>query len=194
MIRHPFSKLSWILIIGTIPAVIVGFMFEDFFDAISKTGSTIGWEFLATGCIMFVADGVKNGYKKLDDLTYTDALVIGSFQAAAIFPALSRSGLTIAAGLFRKLDRETAAYFSFLLSTPAILGGIVLQGKEMLGGHIEAISFSSLAIGTVSAAVFGYFAIVTMVNFLKKHSLKIFSYYVWTLGILILILQYSGIM
>jgi undecaprenyl-diphosphatase len=194
MLRHPFSKLSWILIIGTIPAVIVGFLFEDFFDSISKSGSTIGWEFLATGCIMYFADGVKNGYKKLDDLSYTDAVVIGSFQAAAIFPALSRSGLTIAAGLFRKLDRETAAYFSFLLSTPAILGGIVLQGKEMIGGTVEAVSFSSLAIGTVSAAVFGYFAILTMVNFLKKHSLKIFSYYVWALGLLILFLQYSGIM
>ncbi|BCB04376.1 undecaprenyl-diphosphate phosphatase [Bacillus sp. KH172YL63] len=194
MIRNPFSKLSIILVIGTIPAVVIGLLFEDFFDYISKTGTTIGWEFLATGCIMYMADGVKNGYKKLDDLSYTDAWVIGSFQAAAIFPALSRSGLTIAAGLFRKLDRETAAYFSFLLSTPAILGGIVLQGKEMFGGSVEAISFPSLAIGTVSAAVFGYFAIVTMVNVLKKHSLKMFSYYVWALGLLILILQYARIM
>jgi undecaprenyl-diphosphatase len=194
MIRHPFSKLTWILVAGTIPAVIIGLSFEDFFDSISKSGSTIGWEFLATGVIIFLADGVKNGHKKLDDISYTDALVIGSFQAAAIFPALSRSGLTIAAGLFRKLDRETAAYFSFLLSTPAILGGIVFQGKEMMSGHVEAISFSSLAVGTVTAAVFGYLAIVSMVNFLKKHSLKIFSYYVWALGFLILILQFSGVM
>ncbi len=194
MLRHPFSKLSFILVIGTIPAVIVGLLFEDYFDAISKTGSTIGWEFIATGFIMYFADGVKNGYKKLENITFKDAFVIGGFQAAAIFPALSRSGLTIAAGLFRKLDRETAAYFSFLLSTPAIIGGIVFQGKEMLSGHTEIVPFSSLAIGTISAAVFGYFAIVTMVNFLKKHSLKIFSYYVWALGFLILILQYSGIM
>ncbi|MBH9968668.1 undecaprenyl-diphosphate phosphatase [[Bacillus] enclensis] len=194
MIRHPFSKLTWILVLGTVPAVIIGLSFEDFFDSISKSGSTIGWEFLATGLIMFLADGLKNGHKKLDDISYTDALVIGSFQAAAIFPALSRSGLTIAAGLFRKLDRETAAYFSFLLSTPAILGGIVFQGMEMMSGHVEAISFSSLAVGTVTAAVFGYLAIVSMVNFLKKHSLKIFSYYVWALGILILILQFTGVM
>jgi undecaprenyl-diphosphatase len=194
MIKHPFSKLSWILVIGTIPAVIIGLLFEDYFDAISKSGSTIGWEFIATGLIMFMADGVKNGHKKLEDINYTDALIIGSFQAAAIFPALSRSGLTIAAGLFRKLDRETAAYFSFLLSTPAILGGIIFQGREMFSGHVEAIPFTSLAVGTVTAAVFGYLAILSMVNYLKKHSLKLFSYYVWTLGILILILQYSGIM
>ncbi|MCA1054499.1 undecaprenyl-diphosphate phosphatase [Rossellomorea aquimaris] len=194
MIKHPFCKLSLILVVGTIPAVIIGLLFEDFFDAISKSGTTIGWEFLATGLIMYLADGVKGGYKKLDDIHFTDALVIGSFQAAAIFPALSRSGLTIAAGLFRKLDRETAAYFSFLLSTPAIIGGIVFQSKELFTGHVEAVSFSSLAVGTVTAAVFGYLAIVTMVNFLKKHSLKVFSYYVWALGILILFLQFSGLM
>ncbi|MCP3738924.1 undecaprenyl-diphosphate phosphatase [Rossellomorea sp. BNER] len=193
MIRHPFSKLSFVLIIGTIPAVIVGLLFEDFFDTISKSGTTIGWEFLITGAIMFWADGVKDGFKKLEEINYKDAFVIGSFQAAAIFPALSRSGLTIAAGLLRKLDRQTAAYFSFLLSTPAILGGIVLQSKELFTGSMEAISFTSLLIGTTSAAIFGYFAIVTMVNFLKKHSLKIFSYYVWALGSLILILQWTGI-
>jgi undecaprenyl-diphosphatase len=193
MVKNPFSKLSLILIIGTIPAVIVGFLFEDYFDAISKTGSTLGWEFLITGAIMYAADGVKDGHKKLENLNYTDALVIGSFQAAAIFPALSRSGLTIAAGLFRKLDRGTAAYFSFLLSTPAILGGIVLQSKDVFTGHVESVTFTSLAIGTVTAAVFGYFAIVGMINFLKNRSLKLFSYYVWALGLLILFLQYSGI-
>ncbi len=193
MIRKPFSKLSFILIIGTIPAVIVGLLFEDFFDGISKTGSTIGWEFLVTGLIMYWADGAKKGAKKLEDLTYTDAWVIGSFQAAAIFPALSRSGLTIAAGLFRKLDRETAAYFSFLLSTPAILGGIVLQSRELFTGHVEAITLPALLIGTVTAAVFGYLAIVGMLHFLKNHSLKVFSYYVWALGSIILILQFTGI-
>lgn len=194
MIRHPFSKLSLILVIGTIPAVIIGLLFKDFFDSISKNGVTIGWEFLATGFIMYFADNVKGGYKKLEDLTYTDALVIGGFQAAAIFPALSRSGLTIAAGLIRKLDRETAAYFSFLLSTPAILGGIVLQGKDLFSGHVEAISFTSLLIGTISAGLFGYFAIVGMINFLKKRSLKVFSYYVWALGIAIIILQFTGVL
>jgi undecaprenyl-diphosphatase len=193
MIRHPFSKLSFILVIGTIPAVIIGFSFEDYFDRISTTGSTIGWEFLITGLIMYIADGVKDGYKKLEDLTYTDAFVIGSFQAAAIFPALSRSGLTIAAGLFRKLDRQTAAYFSFLLSTPAILGGLIIKGKDLFTGHVEAVSLPALMVGTAASAVFGYIAIVAMINFLKNRSLKIFSYYVWGLGTLILILQWAGI-
>lgn len=193
IIRNPFGKLSMLLILGTIPAVIVGFLFKDMFDSISKSGITIGWEFLLTGFILWMADGIKNGRKKMETITYGDALFIGTFQAAAIFPAVSRSGLTIAAGLFRKLDRETSAYFSFLLSIPAIAGGIVLQFGEMLSGHVEAISFTSLFIATLSSALFGYMAVVWMINFLKRKSLKIFAVYVWVLGISIIILQMTGI-
>ncbi|PKR85812.1 undecaprenyl-diphosphatase [Heyndrickxia camelliae] len=194
IIRHPFSKLTKIMIVGTIPAVIAGFLFKDFFDSISKSGSTIGWEFLATGCILWWAESAKKqGHKKLENISYSDALVIGTFQAAAIFPALSRSGLTIAAGLLRKLDRETAAYFSFLLSTPAIFGGIILQGKDIFTGQAESITLMSLLFGTIASAIFGYIAIVGMINYLKKKSLKIFAYYVWFLGFGIIALQTIGI-
>ncbi|WP_075981981.1 undecaprenyl-diphosphate phosphatase [Bacillus massilinigeriensis] len=193
IIRNPFGKLSLLLILGTLPAVVIGLLFNDLFDTISKTGVTIGWEFLLTGLILWGADGIKNGHKKMVDIKYGDALFIGAFQAAAIFPAVSRSGLTIAAGLFRKLDRETAAYFSFLLSIPAIAGGIVLQFGELFSGHVEAISFGSLLIATLSSALFGYMAVVWMINYLKKRSLKIFAVYVWILGILIITLQLIGI-
>ncbi|MBY0124527.1 undecaprenyl-diphosphate phosphatase [Bacillus sp. S/N-304-OC-R1] len=193
VLKNPFGKLSMLLVIGTVPAVIVGFLFSDLFDSISKTGVTIGWEFLFTGMILWFSDHIRNGAKKMDSITYGDALFIGTFQAAAIFPAVSRSGLTIAAGLFRKLDRETAAYFSFLLSIPAIAGGIVLQFGEMLSGRTEAISLGSLFVATLSSALFGYMAVVWMINFLKRKSLKIFAVYVWILGISIIILQMTGI-
>jgi undecaprenyl-diphosphatase len=192
IIFHPFKKLSLILIVGTIPAVIAGVLFSDFFDLISKTGSTIGWEFLITGAILWMADGVKNGSKKMEEISFGDALVIGTFQAAAIFPALSRSGLTIAAGLFRKLDRETAAYFSFLLSIPAIAGGVLFQFIDMANSQVEAISLSSLLIATLASALFGYMAIVGMIQFLKQKSLKIFAVYVWILGTAILFFQLTG--
>lgn len=193
ILKNPFGKLSVLLIIGTIPAVIVGLLFNDMFESISKTGITIGWEFLVTGLILWMADSIKNGAKKMEKISYMDALFIGSFQAAAIFPAVSRSGLTIAAGLFRKLDRETAAYFSFLLSIPAIAGGIVLQFSEMLSGQVEPIAFNSLFIATLSSALFGYMAVVWMINFLKSKSLRIFAVYVWILGISILFFQMTGI-
>lgn len=193
IIKNPFGKLSLLLVVGTLPAVVVGLLLNDLFESISKTGVTIGWEFLFTGFILWIADGVRKGAKKMDNISIGDALFIGSFQAAAIFPAVSRSGLTIAAGLFRKLDRETAAYFSFLLSIPAIAGGIVLQVGELASGHVEAISLGSLLVGTLASALCGYLAIVWMLNFLKKRSLKIFAVYVWILGLGVLALQLTGV-
>jgi len=193
ILKNPFGKLSMLLVIGTLPAVIVGLLLSDLFDSISKTGVTIGWEFLFTGFILWVAEGVRRGGKNLDDISYGDAIFIGSFQAVAIFPAVSRSGLTIAAGLFRKLNRETAAYFSFLLSIPAIAGGVFLQFGELASGHVEAITLSSLIVATIASALFGYIAIVWMLNFLKNHSLRVFAVYVWGLGLLIISFQLLGI-
>ncbi|MFJ7975423.1 undecaprenyl-diphosphate phosphatase [Peribacillus sp. JNUCC 23] len=192
LIKKPFSKLTALLIVGTIPAVAAGLLLSDWFDELSKTGVTIGWEFLATGFILWIADNSRRGTKTLDEISLQDAFIIGSFQACAIMPALSRSGLTIAAGLLCKLDRATAAYFSFLLSIPAISGGIIFQLKPVITGAIEPLPFSTLFIGTLSSALFGYLAVMWMINFLKKKSLKIFSFYVWALGGIILFLQYTG--
>jgi undecaprenyl-diphosphatase len=193
ILKNPFGKTTWLLVIGTIPAVAAGVLFSDFFDSISKTGSTIGWEFIVTGFILWVADGVKKGKKNMSQVTYQDAFIIGIFQSAAIMPALSRSGLTIAAALFRKLDRETAAYFSFLLSIPAIAGGILYQLPKLFEGTAEGVSLGSLLVATIAAALSGYIAVVWMIQYLKKNSLKVFAVYVWTLGLLVLILQYTGI-
>ncbi|MEH6945969.1 undecaprenyl-diphosphate phosphatase [Bacillus sp. JJ634] len=192
IVKKPFSKMTVLLIAGTIPAVFAGVLLGDWFDSLSKSGVTIGWEFLATGLILWFADARKGGTKTLEQISVKDAFIIGTFQAAAIMPALSRSGLTIAAGLLCKLDRSTAAYFSFLLSIPAIAGGIVFQMKPIFTGEVERLSFMALFIGTLTSAVFGYIAVVWMIDFLKKQSLKWFALYVWILGILILSLQFTG--
>jgi undecaprenyl-diphosphatase len=189
LLKKPFSKRMYLLIIGTIPAVVVGLLLKDWIEIISISGVTIGWEFLATGLILFFSDSIKNGSKKMDDITYKDAFYIGSFQAIAILPAISRSGITIAAALLRKIDRETAAYFSFLLSTPAIAGAILLQSLDLFKGVEHNISLLELVIGTISSFLFGWFAIRFMISYLKKHSLKIFAYYVWGLGIFVLLAQ-----
>ncbi len=187
IIKKPFSKLTGLLMIGSIPAAIIGLLFKDFFDEISKTGVTIGWEFLITGLFLWFADSAKNGYKKMNDIRYRDALIIGSAQAVAIFPAISRSGMTIVAAMWRKLDRETAAYFSFLLSTPTIAGAVLLQSLDLFEGKGEEISLSALLVGVVASAVFGYIAVKWMVGYLKNHSLKPFAVYVWVLGLVVLL-------
>jgi undecaprenyl-diphosphatase len=193
MLRRPLSRLTGLVVVGTIPAVVIGLIFEDFFDAISKTGSTIGYEFLVTGCVLWMAERWKNGYKEIEDISYGDALFIGAFQAAAIMPALSRSGLTIAASLFRRIDKAAAAQFSFLLSIPAIAGGIVLQGAKLVTGESgEAIGLIPLLIGTLSSAFFGYIAVRWMIGILKRGSLKGFAIYVWILGFFIIAAQVTG--
>lgn len=192
LLRHPFRKLTLLLIIGTLPAVLLGLWLEPYFEEISKTGVTIGWEFLITGALLWFADSIKGGTKKLEEITAMDALIIGCFQATAIFPAISRSGSTIAASLIRKLDRETAAYFSFLLSTPAVAGAVLLQCKDLFESTGSPVGLMPLFIATLSSAVFGYLAMRWMINFLKDHSLKVFSIYVWVLGLFILIAQATG--
>ncbi|KKI93945.1 UDP pyrophosphate phosphatase [Bacillus sp. SA1-12] len=193
LLKKPFSRLTALLVVGTIPAVIAGVLFSDFFDEISKTGVTIGWEFLLTGIFLWFADSIKNGAKKLDDLSLFDSFFIGSFQAFAIFPAISRSGMTIVGALIRKMDKEAAAYFSFLLSIPAICGGVIFQLKDVLTGDVPQISFVSMLVATLTSAFFGYLAVRFMISFVKRKSLKIFAVYVWGLGTLIIFLQLLGI-
>ncbi|MBN2910518.1 undecaprenyl-diphosphate phosphatase [Polycladomyces sp. WAk] len=192
--RKPLGKTGRLLIVGTIPAVVAGITWEDMLETISQTGVTIGWEFLITGAVLYGADRMKaDGHKGVDDLTYTDALWIGLAQSAAILPAVSRSGMTIAAALWRNMRTSAAATYSFLLSIPAIGGGVLLQGAKLLDGRAEHIPLSSLLIGTAMAGICGYVAVRWMVRILSRGSLKGFAWYVWVLGSLILIIQWSGL-
>ncbi|MGD6817472.1 undecaprenyl-diphosphate phosphatase [Metabacillus sp. 113a] len=193
LIKKPFSRLVWLLAAGTVPAVIAGLLFSSFFDEISKTGVTIGWEFLFTGLFLLFADKMKKGARGLENLTLTDAFWIGSFQALAIFPAISRSGLTIAGALMRGIEKETAAYFSFLLSIPAVFGALLFQLKDLSGYTGPAIGFPAMLLATLSAAFFGYLAVAFMISFVKKHSLRWFAFYVFILGGGILLLQGFGV-
>lgn len=194
LLKKPFSRLGMLLVVGTIPTVLIGIAFSDLFEELSETGVTIGWEFLATGVILWLADRMKNhGHKNMDQISYVDAFIIGTFQGAAILPAISRSGLTIAAALFRKIDKETAAYFSFLLSIPAIAGAILYQSVKLFDGKAEAIGTAPLLIGTVMSGIFGYIAVKWMISILKRGSLKGFAVYVWVLGLIVLLSQATGI-
>ncbi|WP_309866069.1 undecaprenyl-diphosphate phosphatase [Desmospora profundinema] len=192
--RRPFGHLGRLLIMGTIPTAIIGLTFKDFFEEISRTGVTIGWEFLATGAILWFSDRIKDrGYKQLDEIRPLDAVVIGTFQGAAILPAISRSGLTIAAALMRGIDKGTAAYFSFFLSIPAIAGACLLQGVDLMTGHAQSMPLSSLLLATAMSALFGYLAVRWMIRLLQRGSLKGFAVYVWMLGGIVLVSQWTGV-
>ncbi len=193
MIKHPFSKLSLLIVVGTIPTVIIALTFKGFFEEISITGKTVGVEFIITGIILWLADSMKNGTKTLETISFNDALLIGTLQGAAILPAISRSGLTIAGSLFRGINKSAAARFSFLLSLPAILGATVLEGSKLTQGVNQQVTLIPLLIGTLFAAISGYYAIKWMLRILQEGSLKLFAIYVWILGASIVVAQLTGI-
>ncbi|MCJ7855833.1 undecaprenyl-diphosphate phosphatase [Lachnospiraceae bacterium NSJ-143] len=193
LIKRPFQKTTYLLVAATIPTVIIALVFGDIIDNTFGDGKFIGFNFLITGFVLLYADFKSEGRKKIKDMSYADALIVGTMQGIAICPAISRSGMTITGALSRDLNRSSAARFSFLLSIPAILGAMVLTIKDMVsdgGAGFEAIGILPTAVGFVVAAVSGFVAIKFMINIIKKGKLRYFSIYVFILGILLIFDQF----
>jgi undecaprenyl-diphosphatase len=193
LLKKPFQKLTWLLLAGTIPTAIIGVLFKDTFEQMFHSGSTLGFEFLITGAILLWSGMMKSGHKRVKETSYFDAVFIGIMQGIAIMPAISRSGLTISGALFRKLDRDFAAKFSFLLSIPAIIGATVFQVKDIVeigSGSGVGIGIGVLFSGSVAAALAGYISIKYMLQVLRSGKLKYFAYYVLVVGILVILDQY----
>ena len=193
ILKRPFAKMTWLLVIGTLPAVIVGLMLKKAIERLFEGGQTLGLEFIATGMVLWFVESVRKGNKNIDRTSPLDALWIGIAQAVAILPAVSRSGLTIAGALFRGLNREFAAKFSFLLSIPAILGATILDVPDALhtirASGTVGVPTACLILGVLTALVFGFIAIKWMLQILTRGSLRGFAVYVILLGLLILVDQ-----
>jgi undecaprenyl-diphosphatase len=193
-------RLAWLLVIGTIPGGIAGWLaeskIEELFhqpDAAHTVGAMMAMAIVIVllGAALFVAERIARHTRGLDQVSLKDAIVIGLSQALAIFPGVSRSGSTITAGLALGFQREAAARFSFLLSTPIILSAGVksifdLRG-EMAAGTIVQSDLLVYAIGFITAALSGYLCIRFLLRFLQKNSTDIFVYYRWLLAILIIV-------
>jgi undecaprenyl-diphosphatase len=190
ILKRPLGKMTWLLVIGTLPAVLVGLTLKKSIETLFESGKTLGMEFIATGIVLWLVESVRTGRKKQEETSAVDALWIGTAQAVAILPAVSRSGLTIAGALFRGLNREFAAKFSFLLSIPAILGAAVLDlpdaAAQVRATGTVGVPTASLVIGMAASLVFGFIAIKWMIRVLTRGSLRGFAVYVIILGLLVL--------
>jgi undecaprenyl-diphosphatase len=182
---EPFKKLSWLIIIGTIPAGLAGILLKNEFEALFNNILYVGIFLIITGILLWASERVKPGHKDVKDMTLKNAIVIGIFQALSIAPGISRSGSTIAAGLYSGLNRELAARYSFLLSIPAILGAALVQVKDITS--FDA-STAVLIAGFLAALIFGYLAIKLLMKIIKERTLMIFAYYCWIVGIIAIIL------
>jgi undecaprenyl-diphosphatase len=187
----PFKRLSWLLIVGTIPAVAVGFWLKEDFERLFQSVPAVACLLLVTGLLLWGAEKAHRGGKTIPGMSFSDGLVVGLAQAAAIAPGISRSGATISAGLFAGLERELAARFSFLLSIPAILGATVLQLKDISSGfHLSGGVFLA---GLVSSAVCGWVAIRVLLGVIRRRSLRVFAVYCWLAGTAALVLFGLGV-
>lgn len=181
-------RLLWGIVLATLPVVILAVLFKDQIEQLFASSLFVGFMLIITGTILYVTERQKMRRKDLAKLSAVDALVIGTGQAVAILPGISRSGTTIAMGLARGLDRESAARFSFLLTIPAILGALVFSIDDLVGGTM-AVGAGALVAGLVAAALTGYLAIHFLLNLIKKGKLVWFSYYTWFLGSLVIVLH-----
>lgn len=198
----PDRRLAWFVVVGTVPGGIVGYLgeakVEELFHqpgAPHQTGAMIAMAVIIAllGTLLFIAERIAKHLRGMNQLAFSDAILIGMAQAFAIFPGVSRSGSTITAGLALGLQRETAARFSFLLSAPIIAGA---GAKSLFNLYnqirIGAISQNELIlfpIGFIAAAISGYICIRFLLRFLQRNSTDIFVYYRWGLALLIILVS-----
>jgi undecaprenyl-diphosphatase len=174
----------WLLAIATVPAAIVGLTLKHRIEATYDSLLVIGVSFLITGTLLYLASAVRGAARAENDIGVGDAVMIGSFQALALLPGVSRSGTTISAGLFRHIRSDAAAKFSFLLSIPAIGGAVVLELGDIVG-LIPSMAGPLLA-GVLVAGVTGLAAIAVLMRAIRAGRLNYFAYYCWVLGIAVL--------
>lgn len=178
------SRLGWLIVLGTLPAVIVGFTFKKWLKATFFNVTSIAVVTIVFALLMAAAEwwATRRAAKGLPprpeaDIGWRDALWVGLFQALALMPGGSRSGTTITAGLFAGLARPVAARFSFLLSLPAILGAGLKEMYDERATLFATDQFAPLIVGLLVSAVVGYLAIALLLSFLKRYSTAAFVAY-----------------
>ena len=182
------ARLAWLILLGTVPAAVIGWLLEDFFESMFARPVAAAAFLLLTAALLTASERLGRRESDLDTLTWPDAVLVGLAQALAIFPGVSRSGSTIAAGLGRGLQREPAARFSFFLATPIILGAGLLQVVDLVQVGGLGAQAPALVTGFVAAAVVGFGCIHFLLRYLQRRRLYPFAVYCAALGVACLVL------
>jgi undecaprenyl-diphosphatase len=186
------GRLAWVLIVGTIPAVIVGGLGEDWIDDHLGEPWMIGIQLIVFGLLLGAADRLPQR-KEVDGVTVREGLVIGVAQALALAPGTSRSGITITAGRFLGLTRDAAARISFLLLVPATAGAVALKGYQAISDGLPHGVAGPMIAGVIASAISGYLAIFWLLRYLRTRSYDVFVVYRVIVGILVLALIAAGV-
>ena len=167
----PDRRLAWLILVTMIPGALLGVALESFFDTFFREHIILVAVFLVLGAaILWLAEQLAFLQRGLDNVNFRDAIVLGVAQAFALFPGFSRSGMTIAAGLYTGLTREAAARFSFLMGTPIIAGAAAWKARELLQSGLPSADVPALGVGMLGAAVAGLLAIAFLLEYLRRRT------------------------
>lgn len=169
------AKLGWLIILATIPGGIAGVVIKKHVEAVFHSPMMTAMLLLLTAALLILAEIISKRSRPLESLTWLDALIIGIFQAVAIFPGISRSGATMTGGLVRGFDRDSSARFSFLMSIPIMFAAGFSQLLNLGTVQNPGSFIPALAIGLITAGVVGFFSIKWLLKYLRSHSMTVFA-------------------
>ena len=186
-------RLFWFLVLATIPVGVFGYIFKEQAETAWRSSYVIAAMLIGVGIVMWFAERTGVFKKGIGEVSLSDALTIGGAQALAVVPGVSRSGITISAGLFRKMDRHAAARCSFLLSTPALAAAALSAYHDLhKHGGLSPDMRMAFIVGMIVSAVTGWLVIALFLRFLRSHTLRFFVYYRIIFGIIVLALASLG--
>ena len=182
-LADPEARLAWLIVLATLPALFAGLLLHDAVEAAFASPVAVSFFLLVTAAFLAAAEHFGRPHRSLDGLRWPDVLTVGSAQALALFPGISRSGSTISAGLFRGLLRQESARFSFLMSIPVMLGAAVIGLRDLAALSPDLSSLAPLVVGFVTSAIVGYLVIRWFLSYLASHRLTVFAVYCFAVGI-----------
>ncbi len=183
--------LFWFLLLGTLPGTAVGLLFEEMAEKELREPVIIAAALIAVGMLMWAGENVGTHKVNLQQVSLLDSLIVGVAQALALVPGVSRSGVTMTAGLFRGMSRGTAARFSFLLSTPIIAGAALKKALEMRHSGLPSDMRLPFLAGTAVAALVGYLVVGFLIRYLERRTFKLFAVYRVALGVIVLLVGWG---
>jgi len=182
---RPNGKTGLYLVIATVPGALAGLLFEEYAAGLLRHPLSIAFSLSFFGVILYFSDRVSKKNKTVGEMNIVDCIIIGLSQALAIIPGVSRAGITITGAMFRNLNREEAAKFSFLLGAPLIAGAGVFEARHLEYSAVMSVPFIA---GVLASAVFAFLAIKYLLRFLRKSSYTVFVIYRLGLAVLIVFL------
>jgi len=186
-------RMLWFIVVATIPAALAGWRFERAAEEQLRSPLIVGVALIVVGLLMGAGDWFGKRERDLGHVGFLDSFLVGVAQAFAVIPGVSRSGITMTAGLFRKMKRETAARFSFLLSTPIIAGAAMKKGMEIRHEGLPQNMHLPFLCGALVSALVGYLVIAVLIRYLERRTFKVFVVYRIALGVLVLLLGWGSL-